>query len=183
MQEDMEIVGGEHRPYVNLEADGDLQTWILRGLSEVYGTAMNSEGEEFNTHQVRFVVMMDKTVMDADGVEIDLTSRDDYDEEFTMSFGGQVIIDGVISKFADKTKLKEDGEVWLDDRWLNKRCSFALKTNTSSKSGNMYYTLAASKKPEDAKRKDLPDECSPVAAYQQADRQDDEIGGGSTYEM
>ena len=173
MQEDMEIVGGEHRPYVNLEADGDLQTWVLRGLSEVYGTAVNSEGEEFNTHQVRFVVMMDEEFKD----------HDLYDEEFTMSFGGQVIISGVISKFADKTKLKEDGEVWLDDKWLNKRCSFALKTNTSSKSGNMYYTLAASKKPEDAKRKDLPDECSPVAAYQQADRQDSEIGGGSTYEM
>lgn len=179
-KDDMAPVGsGESRPVIDPMVGIDIDTgigvkrrFVMRGLSVV--ERVNAGGEPFDSTQV--VVMMPADFKDSDG----------YDDEFALSLGGQAA-KSAVAHFADKGKLKETGEVWLDDQWVNKECDIRVdlvsRPGDEEKGYSPIRRLMASKDPKKSKRKDLPNECASCAAYQQPDRDDGVEVGGTEYQM
>lgn len=143
----------------------------MRGLSLVERT--NAAGEAFDSTQV--VVMMPK----------DFEGEEGYDLEYALSLGGQAA-KSAANYFVDQDKLRDTGEVWLDESWLNMECDIMIelleREGDADKGYSPIQQLKASRTPIKSARTDLPGTAAPCADYQQPDRQGVDVEG-TEYQM
>ena len=170
-QKDLDTVGGfETRPVIRMEP-GNVMRFVMRGLSLV--ERVNAQSEAFDSTQL--VVMMPK----------DFEGEEGYDLEYALSLGGQAA-KSAAAYFVDKDKLKETGETWLDERWLNMECDIMVelleREGDADKGYSPIQQLRASKAPIKSARADLPGGAAPCADYQQPDREGVDVGG-TDYQM
>jgi len=168
---DLGTVGDfKSRPIISMEP-GVAMRFVLRGIALV--ERVNATGEPFDSTQL--VVMMPKDFEDKEG----------YGDEFALSLGGQAA-KSAAKYFVDQNKLKETGEVWLDERWLNMECDvmieLLIREGDEDKGYSPIQQLKASKTPIKSARTDLPGTAAPCADYQQPDRQGVDVGG-TQYQM
>ena len=170
-EKDLGTVGDfKSRPIISMEP-GAAMRFIMRGLALV--ERVNAAGEPFDSTQL--VVMMPK----------DFEGEEGYDNEFALSLGGQAA-KSAANYFADHDKLKDTGEVWLDESWLNMECDIMIELLSREGDEDKGYSpiqqLKASRTPIKSARTDLPGTVAPCADYQQPDRQGVDVGG-TDYQM
>lgn len=163
---DLGTVGGfETRPVIKMVV-GNVMRFVIRGLSLV--ERANAAGESFDSTQL--VVMMPK----------DFEKEDGYDTEYALSLGGQAAKSAAMY-FVDHERLKETGETWLDEKWLNMECDIMIellkREGDDDKGYSPIQQLKASKAPIKSARTDLPGTAAPCADYQQPDREGVVVGG------